>query len=133
MSRHLLDPECRLRLPWSAEVTVDGPAGDVECLGYVRDGVDRLETRHPCFRRPGGRSATHLSVGQEQECEPVSICALEDGFTATEILSVTAGTAPATMGRPPEVCGFGPPQGQQCDAESPGNSSPTGLTTASRA
>ena len=34
-----------------------------------------------------------------------------DGFTATEILSVTAGTAAATRGRPPEVCGFGPTAG----------------------
>ena len=29
-------------LPWSAEVAVDGLAGDVECLGDARDGVDPL-------------------------------------------------------------------------------------------
>ena len=29
-------------LPWSAEVAVEGLAGDVECPGDVRDGVDQF-------------------------------------------------------------------------------------------
>ena len=54
-----------------------------------------------------------------------------DGFTATEILSVPPGLHLRRGAGRPRSAGSARPQGQQCDAESPGNSSPTGLTTAS--
>ena len=53
-----------------------------------------------------------------------------DGF-ATEILSVPPGLHLRRGAGRPRSAGSARPQGQQCDAESPGNSSPTGLTTAS--